>query len=196
MDIDQEIICTSRLFGESIDSAHWPLWKKMGSNPVLMDHLGEKSDKSDALLNFKWHVTQMRELGYGHWMFFSRINGEFIGRCGLRQIEVDGKQEIELTYSVVPKFWQQGFTDEMAAHVIDIAFKTSNISSIIAKTRYSDSSSQKVLHELGFVYEKDCVRNSIEHLFYRKRNVTQSAKAASVNYFSMPKAIINLQEYN
>jgi len=39
---------------------------------------------------------------------------EFIGQCGLLLQTVDGVQELEVGYSILPKYWKQGYATEAA----------------------------------------------------------------------------------
>ena len=172
MDNDKQIICTSRLFGETIDSSHWPFWKKMGANSVLMANIGGTWDETTALKKLRWNIDHWQRNGFGQWMFFDKTNCEFIGRCGLRKMEVDGKMEIELGYSVIPTFWRQGYASEMAMKAVEIGFGKLNFPNVVAFTTYNNIASQKTIQKLGFEFETEFNKNSIEHLLYRKTNVS------------------------
>ena len=47
-------------------------------------------------------------------MFSEAIHDSFVGRGGLRRIEIGGRNEIELAYTLTPEFWGQGLATEIA----------------------------------------------------------------------------------
>lgn len=74
---------------------------------------------------------------------------EFIGLAGLLVQEVNGKQELEIAYSLLPKFWGNGYATEAAQACKAYAIKNELVSSLISIIHINNISSQKVAIQNG-----------------------------------------------
>jgi [ribosomal protein S5]-alanine N-acetyltransferase len=54
------------------------------------------------------------------WVFYDH-GGKFVGRGGLRHALIEGVDEIEIAYALVPAFWGLGLASEMADKFLEIA---------------------------------------------------------------------------
>ncbi|TAI49529.1 GNAT family N-acetyltransferase [Flagellimonas allohymeniacidonis] len=77
-----------------------------------------------------------------------------IGLCGLLVQRVDGQQELEIGYSVLPKFWLQGFAFEAAQKCKNFAFDNRFTDSLISIIHVDNVPSQKVAQKNGMHLEK------------------------------------------
>jgi ribosomal-protein-alanine N-acetyltransferase len=100
-------------------------------------------------------------------MFFNKSTHEFIGRCGIRNMEFDGNMELEMGYNVMPQFWKNAYATEMGTKILDIAFHPLNKESVVAFTQKTNLASEKTMQKLGFKFEKDIIWASLEHVLYR-----------------------------
>lgn len=166
---DIQKIETERLTGEAVNLGHWPIWKAMGANAELMATLGGTWDESTAFEKLEYNINAWDSFGFGQWMFFDKVTNEFIGRCGIRNMLVDGILESELGYSVMPHFWRQGYATEMATKVLDIGFNVLNLNRIVAFTLKTNIASIRTMQRLGFEFEKEILRGSQEHVLYKKQ---------------------------
>ena len=107
--------------------------------------------------------------GYGFWIFRDRVNGRFIGRAGLRQVEIDGAREIEIAYAVMPEFWRRGFATEMARAILDVA-ATLEIRDVVVFTLPTNLGSRAVMEKVGFRYERDIRWANLPHVLYRRKS--------------------------
>ena len=69
---------------------------------------------------------------------------EFIGQCGLLVQTVDGKQELEIGYSILPKHWKKGYATEAAQKCKAYAIKNRLTESLISIIHTDNIPSQKV----------------------------------------------------
>lgn len=51
-----------------------------------------------------------------------RKTNKFIGMCGLLVQEVDGSKELEIGYSILPKYWGKGYASQAAVKCKEVAF--------------------------------------------------------------------------
>ncbi|MEM9647042.1 MAG: GNAT family N-acetyltransferase [Bacteroidota bacterium] len=83
-----------------------------------------------------------------------KSTNELVGICGLLVQQVDGINELEIGYSVLPKFWLNGFAFE-AAHKCKIeAFDNNWSSSLISIIHVDNIPSQRVAEKNGMHLDK------------------------------------------
>ena len=96
----------------------------------------------------------------------SKESGELIGICGLLVQTVDEIKELEIGYSVLPKFWLQGFAFEAAKKCKDFAFKNNFTESLISIIHVANIPSQKVAQKNGMHLDKTTsYKNNPVHIF-------------------------------
>jgi len=71
-------------------------------------------------------------------------NKKLIGICGLLVQLVDGIEELEIGYSVLPEYWRNGYAFEAAQKCKDYAFKQNFASTLISIIHVNNIPSQKV----------------------------------------------------
>lgn len=80
--------------------------------------------------------------------------GAFVGQCGLLFQDIDGKTEIEIGYSIVPKYRGKGFATEAAVKCKEYAFENNLTNSIISIILQGNQSSVNVALKNGMKYDK------------------------------------------
>ncbi len=77
-------------------------------------------------------------------VLINKQSGEFIGQCGLLIQMVDGAEELEVAYSMMPQHRGKGYAPEAAKKCIDFAFANQLRNSIISIIHEDNIESQKV----------------------------------------------------
>lgn len=108
--------------------------------------------------------------GFGLWMFYLKTTNEWIGRGGLHKVIIDGNEEIDLAYAIIPKFWNHGFATEIAKASLEIAFKILHLEKIIAVALPTNIASQRVMQKVGMIYERKASYLEIPCLLYQSLN--------------------------
>jgi RimJ/RimL family protein N-acetyltransferase len=80
---------------------------------------------------------------------FLLVSGEHAGCAGLRP-HGDDPQALEIGYYLRPQYWSMGLAQEAGRTVIEYAFTTLGIRTLIAAHHPQNASSQRVLEKLGF----------------------------------------------
>ena len=80
--------------------------------------------------------------------------GELVGICGLLVQVVDDVEELEIGYSVLPKFWLQGYAFEAAQKCKEYAFVNKFSDSLISIIHVDNIPSQKVALKNGMYLDK------------------------------------------
>ncbi|MHC4876882.1 MAG: GNAT family N-acetyltransferase [Planctomycetota bacterium] len=165
--VDQ--LCTPRLKGERLKQEHRQWLKLMFQNEQVCATLG--GTLSDEMIDrAMWrNLHHWDRHGFGIWSFFSAETDEFVGRAGVRQVEVDERVETELAYAVMPSFWKQGYATEMSYEILRVGFEELGLPDVLCFTLTTNQVSQRVMQKLGFTYERDGLHADLPHVFYRLR---------------------------
>lgn len=86
-----------------------------------------------------------------------KSSGRFLGQCGLLVQEVDGKEELEIGYSLLPEFWGLGYATEAAQKCRDYAFEHHFRDSIISIIHLDNIRSEKVAIKNGMTLSKQTI---------------------------------------
>lgn len=168
--IQPEQIKTQRLRGERICESHWQYWLELGTNSKVMATLGGVWNSDKAQQKMQLNCQQWEHYRHGQWIFFLQDTNELVGRGGIRKVTVDGKEEVELGYVLMPDFWGQGLAVEIGKKALAIAFNEFNYHSVVAYTLVDNYKSQRVMQKIGFVCEKNIIQANLPHVLYRYRN--------------------------
>ena len=94
--------------------------------------------------------------GLGLWTLRT-YDGTFVGRAGLRHVELEGVAELEVAYTFVRSAWGQGFATEIAQALVEIWQRRCAEPSLVGIVMKGNLSSERVLLKTGFSYERDAV---------------------------------------
>lgn len=160
-------LITPRLRGERLEEEHRPLLRRMFQNEQVCATLG--GTLSDEMVDraLRWNLDHWGQHGFGIWVFFWRESNEFVGRAGLRKVEIEGRPETELAYALLPAFWNDGLATEMSHEVLRTGFEELSLPNVLCFTLTTNLASQRVMQKLGFVYERDGEHADLPHVFYR-----------------------------
>jgi len=118
-------------------------WKGLPKNPE--EACKEQFDK----------IFERYEKGMGGMnALILKENNRLVGICGLLVQEVDGIQELEIGYSVLPEYWRNGYAFEAAQKCKDYAFEQNFDSSLISIIHVNNIPSQKVALKNGMQLDK------------------------------------------
>ena len=108
----------------------------------------------------KWfEITENRyknNLG-GMNVLIDKASDEFIGQCGLLIQEVDGIQELEIGYSILPDHRNKGYATEAAQKCRDYAFENNFTDSLISIIHAENLRSEKVAKKNGMTFNKKTI---------------------------------------
>lgn len=83
-----------------------------------------------------------------------KTSGNLIGLYGLLVQTIDGIDELEIGYSILPQYWQKGFATEAAKKCKVFAFENSLAGSLISIIQVDNLPSQKVALSNGMFLDK------------------------------------------
>lgn len=161
---------TERMIARRIRPSDFENVFRMHSDPQVILTLGGHKTVEIVNTMLANYDKQWEEYGYCYWIFFDKITSEFIGRGGLRHVPIEGQDEVELGYAVMPVFWGQGYATEMGDAAIQIAFQHLKLKNLVCFTIPTNKKSQRVMEKLGFIYERDFVYSTFPHVLYRLKH--------------------------
>jgi len=86
------------------------------------------------------------------WTFALKETGEPIGYGGFFDIS-DNRQESEIGYGILKKFWGQGYVSEAVKEISDFGFKMMNFERIFGRVDPRNIHSARILEKLDYLNE-------------------------------------------
>jgi RimJ/RimL family protein N-acetyltransferase len=101
----------------------------------------------------------------------SRVDAKVIGCCGFYFLQIDGADEIEISYRLNPLYWNRGLATEAALALKNQAFGEFGFTRLIACIEEGNASSIRVAEKIGMCHEKDTLyRERIPARIYSVEN--------------------------
>ena len=93
--------------------------------------------------------------GFGLWAAVLKEKNRLIGRCGLIYQQIEGAQEVEVSYLIDRPFWGQGLATEAAREAVRLGFEEYKFPRIVAVINPANVASVRVAEKVGLKYERD-----------------------------------------
>jgi len=90
----------------------------------------------------------------GLWATINKPSGRFAGRCGLLPWTIDGREEVEVAYTLAPEFWGQGLASEAAQAILTHGFMQLGLERLICLIDPDNHASRRVAEKIGMALEK------------------------------------------
>lgn len=103
----------------------------------------------------------------GQNILLDKNTNEIIGQSGLLVREIEGKQEIEIAYSILPKYRKKGFATESTEKCKNFAFENKFSESLISIIHTENINSEKVAKNNGMRNDKSIEYNGMLVNIYR-----------------------------
>ena len=157
---------TARMLASRIRTSDFEDLFRLNQDSAVALTMGGTRSEAETRESIRRAIAHWETHGYGLWIFHDRIDGRFIGRGGLRHVEIDGASEIEIAYALMPEFWRRGLASEMARAFLDVAAQL-GIDNLIAFTLPTNVGSRGVMEKVGFRYQRDIIWANRPHVLYR-----------------------------
>ena len=125
------------------------------SDPVAMRYYPNTKSRQEAEEWVRRVRESYRDNGFGLWAAILKDSGEFAGQCGLTVQEVGGKNEIEIGYLFLRRFWGRGLATEAARAVRDHGFNMPGCERLVSLIDPGNLASRRVAEKVGLTQEKE-----------------------------------------
>ena len=148
---------TERLNFRILVDSDFDAWSALFQEPEAgqflgMGHLTTPREQCEEWFRRSYERYE-KDLG-GMNVLIDKSSGELVGQCGLLVQEVDGITELEIGYSVIPRFWGKGYATEAAQKCRDYAFSRNFTQSLISIIHLENIKSEKVARKNGMIPSK------------------------------------------
>jgi ribosomal-protein-alanine N-acetyltransferase len=161
---------TERLKFRLLNDADFDQWVALFENIEVSRFLGvDKIETPNERCEFWTKLTFDRyknDLG-GANVLLEKSTNKIIGQCGLIVREIEGKQEIEIAYSILPEYRKKGFASEATKKCKDFAFKNNFSQSLISIIHTENINSENVAKSNGMRNDKTIAYNGMFVNIYR-----------------------------
>lgn len=160
-------LTTERLRFRPLENADAPTLRVFFENPEAVKFLFIK-DTIDVYLEAWLNRAQQRyrNRGDGLYALEHRETGAFIGQCGLIWQQVEGREELEIGYHLMPEHWGQGYATEAAIACRELAFRERLAPRLIALIHPDNVKSQAVARRNGMALLKESTYKNIPVLIF------------------------------
>jgi ribosomal-protein-alanine N-acetyltransferase len=132
------------------------------SDDLVTRFIGGPREPESVLAHFREYVAASQALNARErewwWSVLEGSTGEFVGLSSLLAKDVDGKAEMEIGYFLLPRHWGHGYATEASRLVLDFAFSTLGLESVIALVDPQNRASASVAMRLGMELERETTR--------------------------------------
>ncbi len=170
--IAPERVETNRMIAERLSSDHGPELERLLMDPQVTPTMWAKDEPitpEDVAAGLRDKLRHWDRFGFGQWLWRDRETGEMVGRGGPQETYASGIREIEIGWVITPERWGQGLATELARASLEVAFGPLELPEVIAYTLPDNVASRRVMEKTGFVYEREIVFVSLNHVLYRRR---------------------------
>jgi len=159
---------TERLLFRKLEVSDFDTWLTFHKDPRSTEFWeGLPDDPIDACQHWfdKAFHRYQNNLG-GMNVLVNKQTKAFIGQCGLLVQNVDHIKELEIGYSILPKYWKQGYAIEAARKCKAYAKQHNLAKSLVSIINVKNIPSQKVALKNGMYLDKTTVYNANHsHIF-------------------------------
>lgn len=139
------------------------------SDPVAMRYYPATKSRQEVEGWVRWTLGSYEDHGFGLWVAILKDSGEFAGQCGLTVQEVEGRDEVEIGYLFLRKYWGRGLATEAATAARDHGFQTLGYRRLVSLIDPGNLASRRVAEKVGMALEKKIFKRNKEICVYAIR---------------------------
>lgn len=148
---------TERLQFRLVQKEDFDMWLPLFENVEVVKALGFDTSllpKEICKLWFDKTFERYKNGTGGLNALIDKNTNEFVGQCGLLIQTVENEQQMEIGYSILPKFWRKGYAFEAANKCKNYAFENNWSNELISIIYIENIGSEKVALKNGMKLEK------------------------------------------
>jgi len=163
-----ETFSTARLTAERLRREHVDDLIPLHLDEAVSRYLGGTRTAEQTAAYVEANLAHWDQRGFGLWMLRDHA-GRFVGRAGIRPLDIQGVEEIEIAYTFHQAWWGQGYASEIAVALRDIAFGPLGLPELAGIVLTDNLASRRVLEKTGFLFERIYDDDGHQLVLYRMR---------------------------
>jgi RimJ/RimL family protein N-acetyltransferase len=136
-----EVLQTERLRLRAYTTADEAELFDVFADPYARRFYPQMVDRAKVRAWIEWNLRNYHELGFGLWAMELKVEGQFVGDCGLTYQDVEGRRELEIGYHVIERQRGKGYATEAARACLEFGFTRMSCESICSTVRPSNTAS-------------------------------------------------------
>lgn len=143
---------SERLSYRKVELSDIENWTNFFIDNPRLKYLGIDLSKSAETYSKDWINRQLERYasdGLGFLAVELKDSKEFIGMGGIIMREIEGRSELEIAYSLLPKFWLNGYATEIAKQMKVFGFKNLTNKRLISIIHQENVQSMNVAQKNG-----------------------------------------------
>jgi RimJ/RimL family protein N-acetyltransferase len=165
---------TARLSAERLRQDHLDDLIVLHLDEEVSRYLGGTRTASQTAAYLEANLAHWDQRGFGLWIVRDRA-GRFLGRAGIRPLDIQGVREIEIAYTFHQAAWGQGYASEIAEALRNVAFGPLGLPQLVGIVMIANLPSRRVLEKTGFAFERTYVEDGHELDLLRMLNPRPTA---------------------
>lgn len=156
---------TERLKFRKLEHSDFETWLELFKDEFATKMLGMseyKPPNKRCEKWFEWTFNRYENNLGGQNVLISKENNELIGQCGLLVREVENEFELEIAYSILPKFRMKGFAIESVKKCRDFAFENNFHERLVSIIIPENQNSKNVALKSGMNFNRKIKYNDME----------------------------------
>jgi [ribosomal protein S5]-alanine N-acetyltransferase len=156
------MIQTDRCELTNLQSNDWELVKKLYTNIQVRRFLGGVVDLHSVSLKFLKMLKSDTQSKY--WIIRVKNNNFNSSTDGIGIISLNkhhNNTDIEVSYQLLPEWWNKGYGTEVVEAVVDYALTVLGLPRVIAETQMANTASCRLLENIGIPVERFEVQQGI-----------------------------------
>lgn len=157
---------TAKLIGERLHEGHLADLVALHLDPEVSRYLGgvRTAEATEAYLEA--NMAHWEKHGFGLWVLRTKT-GEFAGRAGLREVVVDGQEDVEIAYTFKRSLWGQGLASEITPALTNYGLMQLKLPSLVGLVSIENVASRRVLEKSNFTLERTTLYRGERIVVYR-----------------------------
>lgn len=165
---------TTRLFAERLRDDHRDELVALHRDPEVMRFVGGVRTPEATADYLARNLAHWARHGFGLWVLRT-ADGAFAGRAGIRHLDLDGVDEVDIAYCLARPLWGRGLASEIAAALAALADGRLGLPSLVGLAAIENRASRRVLEKSGFGFERPGTFQGDEVAVYRRQRVQPAA---------------------
>lgn len=149
-----DTFATRRLKARRLAHQDLPDLVDLHLDPEVSRFLGGVRTLEATAAYLETNIRHWADHGFGLWTLETQ-DGAFVGRAGLRYVDVEGAVELEIAYTLARAAWGRGLATEVAQALVSHWETLLPDPSLVGLVMKGHVASERVLRKVGLSYERD-----------------------------------------